>query len=395
MGIEILKTLNFSSYDPYDPWLSYLGVNIKRRYYQGDFSGKIFAIIIGLMDWLIPELTRYIFRSQPRKYPIVLSQNILRCSYLNVINNDNALKMLQNINSVSTDPTGNNNWSWGLGFPWMSKNGLYKSDVPFITHTPYAMEALLCLEKIKATKEQANNQFLNTWKFLQSLIVMYEDDHQLALSYAPIDEPRMVVNANSYAALAYALHSVYGKKEIVSQANERIYKIVHWIIAQQQENGSWFYYADNEVGNFIDCFHSCFVIKNLIKVKKLLPELSESIDPVIELGWRYLQNNFYDKESGLCRRFVQRDIKDPFRWDLYDQAEYLGLLVDFGLLDEAKEFADHIETIFKKEDNWYCRIDIFGRRWGKNFMRWGIVPFLYHQSRLNHQLARKNISCVE
>ena len=38
--------------------------------------------------------------------------------------------------------------SWGLGFPWMSKNGLYGSELPFITHTPYAMEALLHLRKL-------------------------------------------------------------------------------------------------------------------------------------------------------------------------------------------------------------------------------------------------------
>jgi len=71
--------------------------------------------------------------------------------------------------------------------------------------------------------------------------------------------------------------------------------------------------------------------------------------------------------------------------DLYDQAEYLGLLVDYGLFDEASEFAERVEKKFRKGEHWYCRIDIFGRRWGKDFLRWGIVPFWYHQARLKEK----------
>ncbi len=74
--------------------------------------------------------------------------------------------------------------------------------------------------------------------------------------------------------------------------------------------------------------------------------------------------------------------RDPFKLDLYDQAEYLGLLVDFDLLDEAVEFSARVEMRFRKGEHWYCRIDIFGRRWGKDFLRWGIVPFWYHRARL-------------
>lgn len=65
----------------------------------------------------------------------------------------------------------------------------------------------------------------------------------------------------------------------------------------------------------------------------------------------------------------------------------LGLLVDFGHLDEAKGFASHVEDRFRKGDHWYCRIDIFDRRWGKDFLRWGIVPFQYHRARLDRVLS--------
>jgi hypothetical protein len=213
---------------------------------------------------------------------------------------------------------------------------------------------------------------------------MHEDPDNLALSYAPVDEPRVVVNANAYAAFAYGLHAVHGRDEVRPVALEKAIRLARWVIWQQQTDGAWVYYADQEPGNFIDCFHSCFVVKNLLKVKWLIPEVSEVVMPTVEQGWAYIRSKLYDPEHGLCRRFAKRAQRDPFRWDLYDQAEYLGLLVDFGLLEEAREFRQRVEFRFRKGKHWYCRIDIFGRRWGKDFLRWGIVPFWYHKARLVH-----------
>ncbi|MCK5697806.1 MAG: hypothetical protein KAI02_06570, partial [Gammaproteobacteria bacterium] len=201
------------------------------------------------------------------------------------------------------------------------------------------------------------------------------------------------VNANTYAAFAYALHVVYGKDAIKEPSKERVFKLINWVMGQQQKEGSWYYYADNDAGNFIDCFHSCFIIKNLLKVRKLLTIEDPHLDHSINHGWDFIKNNFYDNKKGLCQRFIKKDIKDPFVWDLYDQAEYLGLLIDFNLLEEANIFSEHTEKIFKKGDDWYCKIDIFGRRWGKNFMRWGIVPFLYHKARLTR--ANNDALCAE
>ncbi len=381
-------------FDPYDPWMSEVGVKLKRSFYSGTLRGKSGAIILGLSDWAMPQALRAILCSCARAYPIV-DAIICKTKYLNGdVDCDSATTLLESLKMTSTDPSGANGWSWGLGFPWMSKNGLYGPELPFITHTPYVMEALLDLEATECVRESAACMFHSTWDFLQSLQVMHDSNNQLALSYAPVDEPRIVVNANSYAAFAYALHMTKGRSDIGLVAEERLSRLIAWVINQQRDDGSWYYYADDDPGNFIDCFHSCFVIKNLIKVRSLQPKPLKDIDISIDRGWKFISDHFFDHKSGLCRRFVERDIKDPFRWDLYDQAEYLGLLIDFGLLDEAKRFSAHVEQKFRKGNNWYCRIDIFGRRWGKNFMRWGIVPFQYHRARLDVELAKTESSCV-
>ncbi len=267
----------------------------------------------------------------------------------------------------------------------MSKNGLYGPEIPFVTHTPYVMEALLVLSEWPELCDPAMRLFHGTWGFLASLQIMQEGQDDLALSYAPVAEPRIVVNANSYAAFAYALHAIYGKEARRKEAEHRAERLARWVVRQQDKNGAWFYYADREPGNFIDCFHSCFVVKNLRKVKQLLPSLTDLVEPAIHQGWQFLQNAFFDGQARLCRRFAARAHRDPFCWDLYDQAEFLGLLVDFGELDRAKLFAS-LEARFRRNGDWYCKIDLLGRRWGKHFLRWGIVPFWYQRARLDAQI---------
>lgn len=380
-----MKPLRFKEiFDPYDLWSSKVGVIAKSGYYTGKRWGKTAAVCLSVLDWLFPRLGRYFAVAHPRKYPIVLAHEILRCHEESAHVEFNPGDMLVAVLAVDVSAGKGMSRAWGLGFPWMSKNGLYGPEIPFVTHTPYVMEALLKLATLPNCHNEAMVVFNDTWKFLESLKVMHESDSDLALSYAPIDEPRMVVNANSYAAFAYALHAVHGKEGLRETARIKCEKLVRWVVKQQGADGSWFYYADKDPGNFIDCFHSCFVVKNLLKVSKLLPDLSALVQPSTYSGWAYIKSAFYDGDIGLCRRFAVRAQRDPFRWDLYDQAEYMGLLVDFGLLAEASAFAERVEKKFCKKDHWYCRIDIFGRRWGKDFLRWGIVPFWYHSARLNN-----------
>ena len=119
---------------------------------------------------------------------------------------------------------------------------------------------------------------------------------------------------------------------------------------------------------------------------RLIPEAVHLAKESVESGRNFIRTAFYNADSRICIRFFERDIRDPFTLDLYDQAEFLGLLVDFGDFDEGDRFAQEVERRFRKGDYWYCRIDLLGRRWGKNFLRWGIVPFWYQRSRLERAL---------
>ncbi len=368
-----------ATFDPYDLWSTRLGVYAKRAFYKGKAKGKLLSISIALADWLLPNLSRLVSKAEKQTYPITTAQWLLSQEKF-----DDPVSALEQLMSTASPEEEKFGSAWGLGFPWMSKNGLYGDEIPFITHTPYAMEALLHLAQFECVREKALNRFNNTWTFLEALHVMHESQDSLALSYAPIVEPRMVVNANSYASLAYSLHFITDQNNL--QAKEKAIKLARWVVEQQETDGSWYYYADQEPGNFIDCFHSCFVIKNLIKAGESVAEIEEIARDAIRKGIAFIDNNFYDKQNQLVARFTERDIKDPFVWDLYDQAEYLGLLVYTDRLQEAEIFAAHVETVFHKKSHWYCRKDFFGRLYGKDFYRWGIMPFIYNRTLLKRKI---------
>ena len=368
-----------TSFDPYDIWSIPKIGRVKQLWSRGNLSVAMVLFPIGFMEYLTPLLLRKAFRIKGNRF----SHVEVMLAFAHDCFDQDLIKILRQLRI--------DNAAWGLPFGWFSKNGSYGENTPYVTITPYVMEALLALAKKPVFYAQAMEMFHDTWGFLEALKVMQESEDGIALSYAPVDEPRIVINANSYAALAYALHACHGRPEIRVTAANRAERLLRWVVTQQQEDGSWYYYADREHGNFIDCFHSCFVVKNLFKVGHLLPELADIGRPAITHGWDYIQSDLFDKHQGLCRRFARRAQRDPFRWDLYDQAEFLGLLVDFGELEWAERFAQHVELRFRKGTHWYCRIDILGRRWGRDFIRWGIAPFLYHRARLEKALRRGSI----
>jgi hypothetical protein len=380
------ESYTLDTFDPYDLWSTQIGIKVRDRYYRGQLTGKVGAVSLGLLDWLLPHISRRITHARARSYPIVIAHEVLRLNQLDQLDENIATLLLKRLAASATNPSGESGWSWGLGFAWMSKNGLYPDNIPFVTHTPYVMEALLILANYRDLNQPAKDMFCSTWDFLESLKVMHQDDTRLALSYAPVEEPRMVINANSYAAYAYALHAIHGEDENKNYAIHKVSMLLQWITEQQHENGAWDYYADKESGNFIDCFHSCFVVKNLLKTQSLLPQVSSLTDDSTRKGWEFIQSKLYNSGKGLCRRFIKKHINDPYTWDLYDQAEYLNLLIKFGHIEQARQFEKNVSNCFSKGNDWYCKVDILGHQWGKNFQRWGIAPFMLAKS---HLISRK------
>lgn len=367
------------TYDPYDIWKKGIGLKVKELYYQNKLLGFIPAGFLYLVDLLSDSFQKKIFT--PQEYPMVraLASLALMACYKRTEKEKYLRQTKLNLDWLTSHYSkGFSGFCWGHNFKWASKNGTYDANTPFITVTPYVLEALTRYRELTSTKI-FDQQIASIFFFIEDdLIRQIDEDNFLALSYAPINEPRIVINSNSYALFSYSLLiNFFPQKQ--NEIMNKIERLHRFIIKNQNKDGSWFYYADKNSGNFIDCFHSCFILKNLLKASRNLPDFEIDVS-TIKVGLKYLEKNFYNNTSGLFKRFSVTDLPSLIKYDLYDNAEMLNL---YFLLNEKNKYEllkKNIKRWFLAKSNIYSKIDCMNQKRNRNSLRWAVMPYIYSLS---------------
>ena len=161
-------------------------------------------------------------------------------------------------------------------------------------------------------------------------------------------------------------------------ASVRIQKLYAYVVRNQRKDGSWLYSPEGD--SFIDCFHSCIVLKNLEKARRLVD--LPAVEAVIARGYAYLLKSFRVDRTGLFKRFTVSNKPSLVRYDLYDNAEMLNLAIlrdDHTLVESLKAA---IDKHFVKGDVIFSQIDFLGIRRNRNMLRWAVMPYLYALSQL-------------
>jgi hypothetical protein len=271
----------------------------------------------------------------------------------------------------------------------MTKTGYVSPTTPFITSTPYCVEALLRYHDL-TDDALSRDVAISSLNFLENdLKILYEESGKLAISYGPSSSKNIVINASSYAMMMYSL---LGTRipEIRDKLFEKANKIRKFVLESQNSNGSWWYYYHIEKGNFIDCFHSCFVIKNLIKTDKLL---STNSNEFVEKGIEYLISSHLDKDKFLAKRFSVAAYPNLIKYDLYDQAELMNVFICAEKWELARKIHDSIVTNFYIPDRktFGSEIDFLGRLNKMKYLRWAVMPTIYVFSEYYKQLAQGEV----
>jgi len=369
---------DLSSYDPYDIWKTKIGFFIKNGFNKSKYVFILPAAILTIFDLLINNKARLLYSKLD--YPIVYAFNVLTLLKLNekVSDSEETNTIIEkNLKWLSNNYCkGYNGYGWGINFKLpIDKNIVYKSNTPYATITPYVLEAFV---KYKHTtkSDKFDNIILGVYDFLEiDLVKIIDNPNFIGTSYGPLKD-RVVTNSVSYTMYSYALLiDFFPEKK--NEIENKIRKLYHFICFHHQENGAWFYNPYDE-NSFIDCFHSAFVIKNLIKTSKLI-ELNNA-ELVIEKGFNYIQNNFRDSKTGLYKRFSVNNKPGFTKFDLYDNAEMLNLLVLLGKDDEAVILNQSIAKVFIQNTTIYSMIDRFNYKKNKNTLRWAVFPYLYSLS---------------
>jgi hypothetical protein len=210
-------------------------------------------------------------------------------------------------------------YCWGYPFDWVTRNGTIKAGTPLITTLPYAYEAFREVHQIDGKQQ---------WReVMQSIarhaLLDYHDievsPHASSCSYTPdpADTGR-VINASAYRAFLLTRAAEDFSEEKYQKVAERN---LNFVLESQNEDGSWYYSTDG-VRDFVDHFHTCFVLKALAKIEQLTG--CRRCHNAIEKGVNYYVKNLFDAD-GLPKPFSKRPRLTVYRRELYDYAECINL----------------------------------------------------------------------
>jgi hypothetical protein len=369
---------NLSSYDPYDIWKTKTGVNIKKLYFKNKFFGFLPATFLTLTDFYLVNKSRFLLKSQ--EYPIVRAQAGISLInlYLKTSNKEYLDFARKHLDWLLLNYSKNySGLCWGTGFKIViNSKTVYDENSPFTTNTPYILEFFHAFYKI--TQEQTiRNSILSIYNFYEKdIIILKETDELMITSYGTFAD-RIVTNSVSYTMFAYSIFYQYMDNKPYIES--KIKKLYNFICSVQQIDGSWIY-APYDENSFIDCFHSCFILKNLIKTSQVIS--LDNSNYIIDKGYSRIRESFYCKKTGLFNRFISQNKPSIVKYDLYDNSEVLNVAILLNDVKTINSLTDSIFINFIRENDIFSLIDLFGVRKNKNTLRWAVMPYLMTISKL-------------
>jgi hypothetical protein len=208
-------------------------------------------------------------------------------------------------------------YCWGYPFDWVTRNGTMKQQTPLITTTPYAYEAFLHVYRLDPQDK---------WRDILESIARHAatdikdfrtSEDASSCSYNPFDRGG-VINAAAYRAAMLTSASKFFSNDAYWQIAERN---LNFVLENQNADGSW-YYAVDGVRDFVDHYHTCFVMKGLAKIQMLTGH--EGCAEALSRGVNYYLANLFDTD-GLPRPFARAPRLTVYKRELYDCAECINL----------------------------------------------------------------------
>ena len=385
----------YESYDPYDIWGTRYGKLARKLYYGKNPLGSFFSAPVVLMEMLWPSMRAFFVRKE--RFATADAQLLLAFLALYETCQEtagnrgetqasafwlNKAKVLAEDLKGYAIP-GYSGMCWGYPFDWQSVTGLVRKQIPLITATPYCYEAFLNLFEVTAEKH-----YLDVVRSISEFIFNDIGDtpvgeNAAAGSYFPGDSSK-VINASAYRAFVlFDAAQRFG----VSDVKDRAWRNLRFILQSQRPDGSWLYAIDSPGEEFIDHFHTCFVLKNLYKIDLLIKE--PAVTAAIEKGYAYYRRELFD-ENGLPKSFAIEPRIQVSRLEMYNVAEAISLGVLLrDRIPEAFDMANELACLTKgkyqtREGYFITREYIGGLKHTFPYLRWSQAQLFYAAASLLH-----------
>jgi hypothetical protein len=320
--VQWLDRFGETSYDHQSFFASNLGRGAKALYYKKPFLGMLAVAPMIFSEAFIPSARQFFWK--PQRFPIADAHYAMGFAFLSQAlgNEQYYLRAVHFLNVLKESRCPRySHYCWGYPFNWETRRGTMREGTPLITTVPYVYEAFLQVYQIDGKQE---------WlEIMQSIAQHAFHDYNdfttsstaSSCSYNPEPgEPGGVINASAYrASLLTRAGLDFSEEQYLEVAKRNL----NFVLESQNADGSWYYSADGE-RDFVDHFHTCFVLKALAKIEALTG--NPLCTKAIERGVDYYIRNLFD-DDGLPKPFSRRPRLTVYRRELYDYAECINTAV--------------------------------------------------------------------
>jgi hypothetical protein len=349
--IDWLASYGEKSWDFQSFFAGPVGGRAKALYYRHRLMGTAAVAPMIFCEAFLPAARRLFHH--PMRFPIADAHYAMGFAFLYQATGDfsqleNAVHFLTELEKSRCDQF--KEYCWGYPFDWVWHGGTTKRQTPLITTTPYVYEAFLQVSEILSSDIRALSSDLRALNLRDEYTQILESiarhaavdikdfrtsEKASSCSYTPFDEGK-VINAAAYRAfLLTSASQVFAEPKYWRIAERNL----NFVLESQNPDGSW-YYAMDGVRDFIDHFHTCFVMKALAKIHSLTghPACLEALSKGVKY---YLENLF--SEDGLPKPFSKAPRLTVYKRELYDCAECINLCLLLG--DRFPQLKLTLETV--------------------------------------------------
>jgi hypothetical protein len=310
------------SYDHQSFYAGKFGGGAKALYYRRPLFGTLAVAPMVFCEAFVPAARRLFWKSQ--RFPIADAHYAMGFALLARISDREkhhrrAVHFLDALRE--TRCRGYEDYCWGYPFDWQTRQGIIAADTPLITTLPYVYEAFAQVYAI----DQHPTWFRVMHSIASHAFRRYRDieatSDTASCGYTPApDDPCGVINASAYRAFLLTKAGVDLEER---QYLEIAKRNLNFVLATQNNDGSWFYSTDC-ARDFVDHFHTCFVLKALAKIEQLTG--CSQCQRAIDRGIGYYVTKLVDK-NGLPVPFSKPPRLTVYRRELYDYAECINLAI--------------------------------------------------------------------
>jgi hypothetical protein len=318
--VDWLAQYGETSYDHQSFFASPVTGKAKALYYSNPLIGIIAVAPMIFCEAFIPSARQLFWKKQ--RLPIADAHYAMGFAFLHKVSGEHKHyeKAVHFLNVLEqTRCPDYKYYCWGYPFDWETRNGTIPMGTPLITTTPYAYEAFSQIYSI-----DKNDRWLVIMRSIAEHTTNDIKDFDAGpaastCSYTPHDQGG-VINASAYRAFLLTRASIELSEKQYWQIAERN---INFVLKNQQPDGSW-YYAIDGVRDFVDHFHTCFVLKALAKIEQMTGHTG--CQQAIAKGVEYYVENLFD-DQGFPKPFAKAPRLTVYRNELYDYAECLNLSI--------------------------------------------------------------------